>query len=103
MIALQLWHLRRFCDKHNLDYQEIDDTLTYSENKDHLISLVPNFDSEAPFQRLPEWESAEEQYMKQHILSYYIMCIVDGETTSKEVGAPMEPRFSLAAYIKSTK
>jgi len=102
MNALQLWHLKRFCDQHELDYQEIDNTLSYSENKDHLISLVHNFDSEAPFQRLPEWKSAEEQYNKQHILSFYITCIIDGSNVSEDVGDPQPPQRSpLATYIKS--
>ena len=106
MIALELYHLKRFCDKYELDYQEIDDTLTYWENKDHLKSLVfLNVEDQlkewGPF--LEESRSQEEWYMKEHILSYYIICSRYGETKSEEVGPPMKPRFSLAAYIKSTK
>lgn len=36
MRELEFIHLRKLCDKHGIDYQEIDDTLTYWENKDHL-------------------------------------------------------------------
>lgn len=97
MIALELWHLKRICDKNGLDYQEIDNTLTYSENLQHLRSLFETKIEE----RMKEWRSEEERYMKEHALSYYIMCARNDETTSEETGPPLEPRFSLAAYIQS--
>ena len=97
MIALELWHLKRICDKYGLDYQEIDNTLTYSENKEHLVSLIEVKVEE----RLDEWRSKEQQYMKEHALSHYIMCARNDETTSEETGPPLQPRFSLATYIQS--
>jgi len=30
------WHLTRFCKQHEIDVHEIDNTLTYGENKEHL-------------------------------------------------------------------
>jgi len=93
---LQLWLLKHFCDAHGLDPQEIDNTLTYSENKKHLQSLVTDRDMSA------EWASEQERYNKEHALSDYVMAILDGTNTSKETGPPLQPRFSLAAYIEAS-
>jgi len=96
--ALERWMLKRFCDKYELDYQEIDNTLTYYENKQHLVSLVmgplsPNVDPRV-------WRAQMERYQKEHILEYYVSAAMDGETMSDEVGEPYYPRFSLARYIQ---
>ena len=103
MIALELYHLKRLCDKWKIDYQEIDDTLTYWENKRHILSMVLRavYPLDPTVQRT--WKSLEEKYMAENFLTYYVCCIQDGMTTSEEVGPPMKPRFSLAAYIQSTK
>jgi len=34
--ALEKWRLRLYCKLHGIDYQEIDNSLTYHENKQHL-------------------------------------------------------------------
>jgi len=96
---LQLWHLRRFCDKHELDYQLTDLTLTYSENKKYLASLT-EFNIESPV-----WESQEEYYMEHHFLTDYVSCINEGATKSEETGESIpggirtHTRFSLAEWI----
>jgi len=105
MNNLEIWHLKRFCDKHGLDYQLIDDSLTYAENKGYLktLRLPPDlFDSEA----LDEWadflkeaRSREEQVRREHILVLYIMAAHAGETKSSEVGTHYYPRFSLKRWI----
>jgi len=94
--ALQLWHLKRFCRKYGLDYQLIDLSLTYHENKSYLESLVPQDVEDL----LWEGESQQEWFMKNHFLSYYVGCILDGKTRSKEVGKP-RIGFSLKAYIEA--
>ncbi len=71
---LEVNHLRRFCEKHNLDPQEIDPSLTYWENKRHLKSLVYGGASEA------EWDSRLEQFKDEHPLSDYILATLEGET-----------------------
>lgn len=96
MNALQLWHLRRFCEQRSLDYQLIDLTLTYSENKKYLASQDFN-----PENQLDEWKSQEEYHMKHHFLTYYINCAREGATKSEETGNPIQPnRFSLAEWIR---
>jgi len=92
--SLQIWRLKHLCDVHRLDPQEIDNTLTYSENKKHLESLVTDRD------RSVEWASEQERYVKEHALSQYIAAILDGTNVSEEMGSPQQPRFSLAAYIE---
>jgi len=106
MNNLELWHLKRFCDKHELDYQLIDDTLTYAENKGYLktFKLPPDlFDSKA----LDEWadfleeaRSREEQVRREYVLELYIMAARAGETKSTEMGKTYYPRFSLRRWIQ---
>jgi len=95
---LQLWQLRRFCEKHGLDYQLIDLTLTYSENKKYLASLITNFNPES---RLEEWKSQEEQYIQENFLTDYINHVREGATKSEETGKHIQSnRFSLAEWIR---
>jgi len=69
--------------------------LTYSENKKYLASLT-EFNIESPV-----WESQEEYHMKHHFLTYYINCVNEGATKSKETGEPIQPsRFSLNEWIR---
>jgi hypothetical protein len=84
MNNLQLRQLKIFCRKHELDGHLIDDTLTYSENKDYLKSQIPDFNPES---RLDEWDSAEEEYLSNHFLWYYMFCMKDGSNKSEEVGS----------------
>ena len=109
MYPLSLWLLKRFCDKYEIDYQEIDNTLTYWENKEHLQSLViPSYgsmiaDTGGWENSLAKWESQMEWYLKTHFLEYYITCIEAGWTISEEIGKPPShyPRFSLVTYIQT--
>ena len=111
MYPLELWLLKRFCDKYGIDYQEIDGTLTYWENKRHLESLViPSYGSLAADRSgwdgsLVAWESQMEWYLTHHFLEYYIACIDAGWTISEEMGEPLPhyPRFSLATYIQQER
>ena len=118
MRPLELWLLKKFCDKYEIDYQEIDDTLTYWENKEHLQSLIwgpiPSFGpliadqwavKRAFEERLRAWEAQQEWFLKTHFLWYYISCIDAGWTISEEMGEvpPHYPRFSLETYIQQTR
>jgi len=40
MNPLEIYNLHRFCRKYGIDTQEIDYSLTYDENMDHLKSLI---------------------------------------------------------------
>jgi len=47
-------------------------------------------------------ESQLKDYMKNNFLTYYVTCVQDGTTKSKEVGDPMPitpTRFSLKEWI----
>jgi len=103
---LQLWHLHRFCDKHGLDFQLIDSTLTYDENKQYLASQAMDSHIEDQIQ---ECKSQEDDFMSHHFLSYYVNCVNDGTTKSEETGEPVltggirtHARFSLAEWIRQT-
>lgn len=97
MRGIELWHLKRFCKKHNIDIQEIDNTLTHRENKKHLQSLIHR-DIE---DRMDEWKAQEEHYMRHHFLTFYINQAREGPTKSEETGEPIRSnRFSLAEWIQ---
>lgn len=106
MNALVRYHLRKFCDKYGIDYQEIDDTLTYWENKEHLKSFIlPNIEDQlkewGPYLR--EMRSEEARYMKEHTLSTFIIAELRGETVSDDVGDPQplqRSRSPLATFIR---
>ena len=40
MNALEQWRLKSFCKQHEIDYQEIDDSINYYENMKHLNEFV---------------------------------------------------------------
>ena len=105
MNALELWHLKRLCNKWEIDYQEIDSTLTYWENKRHILTIVAKmvYPLDPTVERT--WKSLEEKYMAEHFLIYYICCIEDGLTISEEMGetSPHYPRFSLETYIQQIR
>lgn len=61
MNALELWHLKNYCKKHSLDIQEIDKTLTYSENLQRLEKFViPDFEelAQAYARTYEDWEKS---------------------------------------------
>lgn len=122
MNALELWMLKRFCNQFRLDHQEIDEKLTYSEAKQHLISLVPNFygvdtlaetgrwhpavTKAAKRERMHQWESEQERYLQEYyrknILHFYVTYIQEGATKPKETGTASDIfkwRFSLKSWI----
>jgi len=97
MLALQLWRLKALCKKHELDYHLVDYSLTYAENKKYLMSLVFKEEEDV----VQEGESQEEWYMKEHFLTYYVGCIQEGKTVSKEMGPAIQVGFSLKQWIAS--
>jgi len=117
MYPINLWLLKRFCDRYGLDYQEIDDTLSYYENKEHLQSLVwgERIRAFGPIEtdrsglrtwehKEAEWESQMAQYVAEHLLEEYIAYRDAGWTISTEVGEPNPypthyPPFSLEQFI----
>lgn len=100
MNNLELRHLKRYCDKYGIDYQEIDNSITYSENKQHLRSIARMISQSLDVFELRRMEELQTQYMKEHILSHYLLCQLNGETKSAEVGEPHYPRFSLTRFIQ---
>lgn len=101
MNRLEMYHLVKFCRKHELDVQLIDNTLTYSENKKYLVSQIPNFN---PSDKLKAWEAAKDQYFETHFLYAYIGYILEGKTKlvpSSNPSRPMEPHFSLRQHVKA--
>jgi len=97
---LELATLKRYCDKYGLDYQEIDSTLTFAENKKHLLFLALNIAYNV-FE-LERYAELQREYMENHFLEYYLLCQMDGETISKETSSPpVETHFSLQEWINA--
>ena len=98
---LELYHLRRFCRKWELDTHLIDNTLTYHENKTMLMSQVHTFNLES---HAPEFRAQLEEYehfVRENFLMFYLAYQRSGETTSAEVGKQDEspPQFSLSKFV----
>ena len=98
---LELVTLKRICDKYGLDYQEIDNSLTYWENKKHLKSLVQMLTHTLDVFEMERMAELQRQFIKEHPIEYYLACQMAGETRSTDIGPPMEeqPPFSLRAWI----
>ena len=94
---LELYQLKRYCRKYELDFQEVDSALTYAENKKHLRSLVRMLCNSLDTFELARMASLQEEYMENHALTYYASCLVGGETKSEIVGDPdtSSQQFSL--------
>ena len=107
MNNIQIMQLKKFCQKHELDTQLIDSKISYTENRQYLETLViKTFKSFSDLDhhgdrmlesRLHEWNAAEEEYLANHFLWYYLICIKEGANKSAKVGKVQEsePRFSL--------
>ena len=93
MAALELYNLRKFCRKHGIDIQEVDNALSYDENKQYLHETF-RIKEKA---KVVEVEDPERQFISEHPLKYYAACQMFGETTSRETGKldTTPPRFSL--------
>ena len=101
MNNLEFSTLKRYCDKYGLDYQEVDNKITYWENKKHLRELVKMLTRTLDVFELERMAELQKQYMKEHFISYYLACQMNGETKSTEVGQlPESPEFSLKAFIE---
>jgi len=101
---LELATLKRYCDKYGLDYQEIDNSLTFWENKKHLRSLVKMLTCTLDVFEIERMAELQRQYIKEHPIEYYLACQMAGETTSTETGLPIEePHFSLRGWIDETQ
>ena len=116
MNSLVLWRLKKFCNTHELDHQEIDNQLTYWENLTHLKTLTTTPDMNgreveaseiAPFIAVPSkelkdrWRAQEERYNADYIILHYLHA-KKGETKSVDMGPPIESAggFSLTTYIQ---
>jgi len=108
MNPLILWRLKKFCDEHELDYQEIDDQLTYWENLEYLKTLTTdttvNMNLWSFKEKNVEGELHFLQYHRDHFLEYYLHAVKMGDTKSADVGPPIPPirrdAFSLKAFTQ---
>jgi len=115
---MHLWLLKKYCRRYGIDIQEIDLTLTYWENKEHLQSIFmaehsPSDGAYGPLEvdrgclskwesREAEWESQMAEYLSEHSLEDYIAHVEAGWTISEEVGEPYSGPglFSLSLFVQ---
>lgn len=90
--------LKEFCRKHELDTHLVDSSISYSENKNYLESLIPDF---SPERHLKQWEVAEEQYMKEHFAWYYMSCVKERGTTSPNADKISIAKTSFSAFLSA--
>jgi len=96
---LELATLKRYCDKYGLDYQEIDNSLTFWENKKHLRALVKMLTRTLDVFEIERMAELQKQYIKEHPIAHYLACQMAGETTTTDIGPPVEEfKFSLREY-----
>lgn len=95
MYPIELKHLSSLCKKFELDPFEIDHSLTYYENKKHLLSLVscgvssPLFES-ASKRDLAYFENAELRHEQRHEYRKGSIC-----PRCRESGSGMHPKWVL--------
>ncbi|MBU1449242.1 hypothetical protein KKF45_05350 [Patescibacteria group bacterium] len=110
--------LKKYCRRYEIDPQEIDDTLSFWENKEHLQSIFmaehsPSNGAYSPLEvdrgglykwesREAAWQSQMAEYLSEHTLENYIAHVEAGWTISEEVGEPYLGLglFSLPLYIQ---
>lgn len=96
-------HLERFCDKSGIDYQEIDNSLTYDEAKKHLREIKKMLSRSLDSFELARMEEQQRQYIEQSPLVYYRSHMVFGETTSDETGEPDKTQQQFSLKTKTVK
>lgn len=82
MTHLELRHLYNFCRKYGIDFQEIDNSITYYENLAHLKEIAKMLDTTGDLFEIERLCAMQEEYMKEHALTYYV---------SFQVGEPPKP------------
>ena len=101
MNYLELATLIRYCKKYDIDFQEIDDSLNFRENKEHLRELMQMIARTLDVFEIERMAEMQNQYMKEHFISYYLACQMAGETKSTKIGQPSsDHKFSLKLFTE---
>jgi len=96
MTGIELFNLRKFCYKYEIDLAEIDSALSYYENLEHLEELAG---TRLPM-KMDDIETEEDKFqgwVHENPLQHYAAAQMYGETVSTEMGEPDKtpPQFSL--------
>lgn len=70
--GLELYLLKKYCCKYGLDYQEVDSSITYWENIQHLKSLVKMLCNSLDTFEIARMEELQEEYVLKHPLEYFM-------------------------------
>ena len=104
LTALNLYNLRKYCKKYEIDYYEIDSSINYEEswlfagsnpqNMEHLRSIAKMLRSSKDMFEITRYEDLQAQWIVENPLEYYRACEMYGETKSNDVG-PIDTSFPL--------
>lgn len=66
MKGIERYELTKLCTRLEIDTQEIDSSLTYFENKSHILGLVPSLDRDTLFERQYQRYQAQRERGSYH-------------------------------------
>jgi hypothetical protein len=70
--GLEQYLLKKYCRKYGLDYQEVDSSITYWENFQHLKGLVNMLCNTLDGFEIARMEELQEEYVLNHPLEYFM-------------------------------
>lgn len=109
MRHIELMQLGKICERHEIDHMEIDPSLTYVENKKHVLSLVPGLSRdqlfEDEYQRFQAMQEARSHQGGYHKGATCPNCGLSGsglhlKWVLNERKRRYEPYFSFAHSVK---
>lgn len=92
--GLEQYLLKKYCRKYGLDYQEVDSSLTYWENHEHLHSLVKMLCNSLDTFEIARMMELQEEYILNHPLEYF-MSYQDPRKPKAKVTDSTPAEFSL--------
>jgi predicted RNase H-like nuclease (RuvC/YqgF family) len=94
MTSLELRHLERFCQKYDIDTQEIDNSLTYYENLQHLKELAKMLNPSCELAEIEQLTAQHEEFMSEHALTNYASYVFGDKTTAEIKAEQQQQRVS---------
>jgi len=88
----------KICDKYEIDPQEIDNEISYWENKSHLMSIVRELRLSGDVFAIENWAERYNQYREQHPIEYYLSSQTALPKPS-EIAPVTDGKFSLREFI----
>jgi len=102
--GLEKYLLKKYCRKYGLDSQEVDSTLTYWENIQHLRSLVKMLCSSLDTsEMIAQMEGLQEEYILNHPIEFFMSYRTPRQPDSTLAEFSLSHEFSLKALLLEYK